>query len=590
MNHLLPVGVCVLPESGLNTARTVTYPNYIFEILQHAGVFHQPLAMDEIEPGLTHLRLLITVGDATFPESLKSSLSRWVEDGGAWLSIAGTCAMDALLGATPVEPELASWRGGPRSLGEGYLITLDPSHPALTHVTRPLHFFGGSTVVATGAMTIARADGKHGQITDRPAILERVVGKGRTLLIAPDLTGAIVRIQQGVGVTRDGVPAADGTGAVDDHLLKADDGAVLDWDFDRDRVPGVAANFRAFLTPIADLWREVLLRSIFYLAREHRVPLSLLWLYPRKLPALAHISHDSDENQPNEAHELLRLLDETNIKTTWCIILPGYDAVLTAKIKSAGHELATHYDAASEGCEWSQHDWQRQHRALCDQFGERPVSNKNHGSRWEGDTEFFDWCVDAGIQLDQTKSPSKTGECGFTFGTCHPYFPVTYRGRTIDCLELCTHFWDVPAWAPIEVFEPLLESVRRHHGILHHLCHPFHTIKPQVAQAVRLIVRRAREEGLEWWTARQINDWERARRGVRVERCASSAHVFTLTLRSAKRLNEATLLTLRTDGAAGNADFIAWGFAFEASVQTLEPDRDIVIQAGPAHSPGRSEK
>lgn len=559
----LPIGVCVLPERRPNTARTVTYPHYIFEILDHAGLFHQRIDFDGLERLLDRLQILVTIGDAEFSDSFREKLTRWVENGGAWLSIGGTCGMNALLGVAPVEPEISSWGGGVRSLGEGYLVSSASSHPALGHVARPLHLFGGSTVVATTAKVLATVNGKHGQPTDRPGVVENKVGNGHTMFIAVNLTGTVVRIQQGVGVSRDGVPAADGSGAVDDLVLKADDGAVLDWDFDRDIVPGSNGKFRAFLEPIADLWRELLLRSIFYLAQQHNVPVAMLWLYPRKLPALAHISHDSDGNEPEKADDLLHLLDETNIKTTWCIILPGYDAALTAKIRAAGHELATHYDALGEGTNWSEEDWRRQHRALSAQFCETPVSNKNHGTRWEGDCEFFAWCAKVGIQLDQTKSPSKTGECGFTFGTCHPYFPVTFRGETIDCMELCTHVWDMPAWAPTYVFEPLLASVKRRHGILHQLFHPFHTVKPEVADAFRMCVRRAREEGLEWWTARQINDWERARRKVRVEKFDSRA--ARITLRGENALEDATLLFL--DRAS---DFDAWGFSWRAVTQSIE--------------------
>jgi hypothetical protein len=590
MIHNLPIGVCVLPQKGINVARTVSCPDYIFEILEHAGLFHERVAYEQLQAALAELQILVTIGDVDFDQTLRDELTRWVEKGGAWLSIAGTCGMDSLLGGVRQQPEITSWGGGARSLGEGYLVTLDASHPALSHVNRPLHLFGGATVVASGAKVLAHVHGKHGQPTDRPGMLERAVGAGRTILITPDLTGTIVRIQQGIGVTRDGVPAADGTGGLDDYVLKADDGAVLDWDFDRDVVPGTGGKFRAMLDPIADVWREILLRSIFYLAQQTGVSLAILWLYPRKLPALAHISHDSDGNEPEKAEDLLRLLDETRIKTTWCVLLPGYDAALTAKIKSAGHELAIHYDALGEGTAWSEQDWRRQVAELNAQFGQSAVSNKNHGTRWEGDTEFFEWCVNAGIELDQTKSPSKTGECGFTFGTCHPYFPITYRGRMIDCLELCTHVWDMPAWAPTEVFEPLLASVQRHHGILHQLFHPFHTVKPEVAQAFRLCVRRAREEGMEWWTARQINDWERARRGVRLERCTRDDSGWSLTVRSDKSLPDATLLTLRTDRPASQSELIAWGFAFDAVVQTLEPGRDTVIRVGSGYFSGRSEK
>ena len=64
-------------------------------------------------------------------------------------------------------------------------------------------------------------------------------------------------------------------------------------------------------------------------------------------------------DEPEKAEHLLPLLDQTNIKSTWCIILPGYDSAVTAKIKSAGHDLATHYDALGEGTSWSEQDWQR---------------------------------------------------------------------------------------------------------------------------------------------------------------------------------------------------------------------------------------
>jgi hypothetical protein len=572
MIEQLPIGVCVLPEKGPNTARTVTYPNYIFEILNHAGIFHQRVESEQIEHSLQQLKLLVTIGEADFGASLQSKLAQWIEAGGAWLAIAGTCGLDDLLGVSRVKPAIGSWGGGPRSLGEGYLVALDTAHPVLARIKRPLHLFGGLTVSVTSAKVLARVDGKHGQPTDRPAIVERTIGNGRAMLVTPNLTGTVVRIQQGVGVTRDGVPSPDGTGAVDDSVLKADDGAVLDWDFDRDAVPGTDGKFRCFLEPIADCWREIVLRAIFYLAQEQSVPLVMLWLYPRKLPALAHISHDSDANEPEKAEDLLRLLDETNIKTTWCIILPGYDADLTAKIRSAGHELATHYDALGEGTAWSEEDWQRQHRELTQQFGEQPVSNKNHGTRWEGDCEFFEWCVRAGIQLDQTKSPSKTGECGFTFGTCHPYVPVTYRGETIDCLEQCTHVWDMPVWAPTTVFEPLLASVKRHHGILHQLFHPYHTIRPEVADAFRMCVRRAREEGLEWWTARQINDWERARRAVRVEQVTVSA----IIIRSAVSLADATILLLDPRG-----DFEAFGFSFSAIVTSIPANEPVEVRLNP---------
>ncbi len=577
MSSGLALGVCALPERGLNLSRSVQYPQYIFEILEHAGLFHERLAFDRLEHELDGIRILVTVGETGLSEALKSKLADWIAKGGAWISVGGACGMEDALGASLSEPAMWSWAGGMRSLGEGYLVALDKNHPVLTPVTRPVHLFGGATIVPRGARVLARVDDMHGRPTARPALLENRSGQGRTLLIAPDVTGTIVRIQQGVGVTRDGVPAPDGSAPMNDLILKADDGAVLDWELDRDPVPGVR-NYRAFLEPAADVWREILLRSIFYVAREHGVALPLLWLYPRRLAALAHMSLDSDGNEPEKAERLLELLAQADAEASWCIILPGYDAAITAKIRNAGHELATHYDAISEGRKWSQAQWREQFLKLQAMFGETPVTNKNHMARWEGDCEFFEWCVEAGIQIDQSKAVSKTGEAGFNFGTCHLYFPMTFAGKMIDCLEMCTLVWDLHTFAPVQIFAALLESVKRHHGVLHQLFHPYHVTNPDVAKSLVDCVREAREAGLEWWTARRINQWERARRSVKLQRFNYEAGTSSITLRAESELRDATVLCLNPDHAETGEPFSAWGFNFAAAVETIPAGQPVTIK------------
>ncbi|HEX8520606.1 MAG TPA: hypothetical protein VF669_00035 [Tepidisphaeraceae bacterium] len=567
----LPLGVCVFPEFGPNRARTVSYPGYLEEILAHTGVFHQRVAMEQLQSALASLKILVTVGEVELPEALKRTLADWVTSGGAWISIAGVCGMEQTLGAAIQKADMWSWGGGAfKSLGEGYLINEKPEHPIVAHVTRMIHLFGGTTVTATSGQVLARVDDKHGRKTDRAGIIENVAGKGRTILIAPDLTGTVVRIQQGLCVTRDGVPAPDGSGPVNDSVLKADDGCVLDWDFDRDAVPGMN-NFRCYLEPMADVWREILLRSIFHVATQQRVELPVLWLYPRQLPALAHMSHDTDGNEPPKAHRLIELLDEAKIKATWCVILPGYEPAIINKIKSAGHELATHYDAMTEGTSFSQKEFNEQWRHLIEMFGEKPVTNKNHYTRWEGDTEFFEWCAARGIQMDQSKGASKTGEAGYNFGTCHLYFPVTFRGKPIDVLEMCLPTQDLHVFAPVELFETLLATVKKHHGVFHQLYHPAHTSKPEVGESLLMVARRAREEGMEWWTAKEINRWERARRTVRVVRWEGGK----LTLHAGERLEDATVLMLSSKN--GRKQMNAWGFSFDAVTQTIEAEKDVSV-------------
>src|SRR3982751_669098 len=91
----IPLGVCVLPEQGPNRAHQINYSAYLYEILDHAGVCYAKVSHDELRP-----------------------------------------------------PAYANWHGGLTILGEGYLVARDArvKHPALAHLNRPLHFFGGLDV------------------------------------------------------------------------------------------------------------------------------------------------------------------------------------------------------------------------------------------------------------------------------------------------------------------------------------------------------------------------------------------------------------------------------------------------------------
>lgn len=537
-----PLGVCVLPARPPNAARTVSYGQYLHEILAHAGLCYQTLPPDEIEQNLPSLRVLVTVGDTPLPDAARDAVARWVEEGGTWLAVGGTAGAPALFGVREEPPTYSGWGAATGTLGEGYLLVTNPDHPVLAHVSVPLHFFNGVPVHASTGIVQAGVLDAHQRETPRAAVVERRVGNGRCLLIAPDVTGTVVRIQQGVAVTRDGIPSSDGTAPLCDDMLKSSDGGVLDWWFDRQPVEGVPG-FSAFLHPVADIWREMVIRAILYLAQVCKAVLPILWLYPRNLPALAHLSHDTDGNDPALAERMLDVVREAGIHSTWCVIPPGYPPSLIERIRSEGHELAMHFDAVEEGTIWDEGAFHEQWRTLKNLFaGEGPVSNKNHYLRWEGDTEFFEWCWRHGIQLDQSKGPSKTGEAGFNFGTCHPYFPVDPQGRRIEVLELPTLTQDLNVFVPDALLTPLLNAVERHHGILHLLFHPAHVDKPGVADTILRSIRRAQERGMEWWTARRINEWERARRHVQWLGYREQGGGVTLRVRSDVPLQDATLL------------------------------------------------
>jgi len=574
-----PLGVCVLPEPAPNLPRTVRYSHYVTEILDHAGIYYELLDHEPLDEYLDHLKVLVTVGEGVFPESSIQKLKDWVECGGAWIGVGGTCGGDDLFGVEVLPPTWSLGKIKSGTLGEGYLQPLNETHKTLEHLAIPLHFFGGMPVRANGAEELASVLDAHYRPTNRSALTINRAGDGVCMLLAPDLTGTVCRIQQGIGMTRDGVSAPDGTASIEDRVGKTDDGAVLDWLQDRQPVDDVEG-FSAFLQPIADQWRELFLRSIFHVCTLHNISLPLIWLYPRALPALGEISHDTDLCEAPKALSMMKVVESAGIHTTWCVILPGYPSEIIDAIKAAGHELATHYDAMTAGCEWGEREFTDTVSKLTEMFGDsKPITNKNHYLRWEGDTEFFDWCVKNGIEIDQSKGPSKSGNVGFGFGTCHPYFPVDPDGKLIDVLELPTLTQDILIVAPRELSAYLAAGAAKHHGIMHLLFHPAHIEKPGVADALTEAINLGKDQGMEFWTARNINNWERARRSIKWQGWESTAAGARCCLSASREMKQATIMwlsgdkrTITIDGNQQNAKVLErWGFRFAATDFDISP-------------------
>jgi hypothetical protein len=575
----------------VNRPRTLAHAGYTREILGHAGLFFEEVPRHDLVTssstrfaGTRHIitsSLLIVVGDAALTEEEAAALSQWIEAGGCLIGIGSHSGAPGLFGVVEDRAEeVTGWGVGAATLGEGYGHVEAPEHPVTRGLRSSLHFFNGVAVRAEGAETLVAALDSHGRPTGRAAVTERRLGAGRVILIALDLPGSVVHIQQGRHVDMDAPPAPDAGGGTTDGMLKAEDGMVLDWHLDRDPIPGLPTP--GFLHPVADELRELLLKSIFYGAQQSGRTLPLLWYYPRNLPALGHLSHDTDGNTAERARQMLEVLTEIDVRGTWCVIMPGYPRELYEALAAAGQEIALHFDALEMGplSEFTEANLRAQNAWLKAASGISPVSNKNHYTRWEGRLQFFEWCERLGLRAEQSRGPSKIGGTGFPFGTSHPYFPVRDDGTRIDVLEIGFQSQDLVVFAPAPVGPALVDECVAHHGIVHLIFHPGHIAKPGVADALRDLVAYGRRQGLEWWTCEAIDRWERARRTVMMSCTGDELH-FT----AAVPLAEATLLFLnpppeiRVDGARISVHPVErYGFPFTALQIEMGPERPAVVQ------------
>lgn len=560
-------------EIGVLQAREVgeweRYSGYIGEILAHAGLPYRSIEFEALENALEALAVLLLPTHIALPDDTKVQLRRFVKEGRVLIGLGGPSELEDIFGCRDLGPIREAWIG-----------KVDNSHPVIDGITGTLHAFGGREVALVDRNTQVLAhwlDGDRWSEADGwanteigPAITLHQYGAGCALLVAVDVVHSVLRIQQGRPVHVDGRPAPDGSAPINDGILKAEDGIVLDYERDRGAVAGV----RWFTHPIADEWRELIIRGILWGVQVTGSTLPMLWYWPDGIPAIGHISHDTDHNRPNEAEALLRHMMQLGISSTWCVQYPGgYAPDFYRQLIQEGYEIALHFDAHSnvKRTSWREDDFQHQLDWLSNMASTTITSNKNHITRWEGLTEFFPWLAARGVLSDQTKGPSKMGTKGFLFGGSHPWFPMDEHSlQPIDVLEVNLHAQDLTEFCPYEVGPEVIDQVRAHHGVAHFLFHPARIEKPAVPDALSRVVKYGQERGLVWWTNDRIQAWERARRQVRFQ-LEQTADGFSWVVDSSALLDGATLLLFGAKQGDRASEQTVYGFRALQLIVDLDP-------------------
>lgn len=492
--------------AGINT-----FQIYVNEILAHAGfTFDRRTSIKHVSLDTADILIVALAED---DQTTSESLWQFAEQGGVVIILAGSGSLAQRAGCAISTALTAGYATLPASPAEGTPLRFLSAMP--WNITE-------STSLSVEGIGKLEAGRPGGELMG-PLIVRTSVGTGVIERWAVDVASTVVALQQGVEpVRRDGQPAPDGSAQINEGILKADDGFTLDWTLDR-RTTSTGQPYFAY--PYADLWREVLINRLLLLARERGLALPFVDYWPPGVQSVALISHDSDLNNNDSALTTLRLEQEHAIHSTWCILEPGYAPEVYQQIKAQGHELAFHYNSVEhEQYRWDASEFTRQFEWLkaAAQL-ETVASNKNHYTRFEGWGDLFVWLETAGIELDQTRGPSKRGNVGLLFGTCHPFFPIAWHdedNRLYDVLELgfLTQDMDLGNWADSSAIAPFIDAVQRVRGVAHFLFHPIHLHQQEaVRKAFAAVISELRQRGFPFWTSRQINDWERARRTLRVE-------------------------------------------------------------------------
>ncbi|MBD2865182.1 polysaccharide deacetylase family protein [Paenibacillus oceani] len=487
------------------------FGSFAGEVLSHAGIGYTELhEASEVEACDCDVIIAAVCAEDDLTAAV---LTAYMERGGVVISCAGLNKLGTTLGYAKEEIGVGYAHLNTQAAGQTPLRFLEAVP------WRPFKENSAAPAEQTGSIVKDRPDG----VEAGPALQVFSVGAGRLYRWSVDIWDTIVRLQQGKApVLEDGVPARDGTGAVNDNILKADDQMAVDWELDR---VVTETGMPYFPYPYADLWKEAFIGSMLEALVRDGKTIPLIGYYPNGISQVLMISHDSDHNKDEHAEATLALLDEVGVQTTWCMLESGYSGHIYDKVKAAGHELAFHYNALdSQGGKWSEEEFVRQLGWLKEATGmDRITSNKNHYTRFEGWGELFEWCERHGIAADQTRGPSKKGNVGMLFGTCHPYFPIAWANdgnRHYDVLEMSflTQDLELSNLSDNSVIRPFLEQVKRVGGVAHFLYHQIHIYNWEaVRNSIRKLVSEARQLQFELWTGKKVNDWERYRRTLKAD-------------------------------------------------------------------------
>ncbi|MFX4273507.1 hypothetical protein ACQBAR_01785 [Propionibacteriaceae bacterium Y1685] len=495
------------------------------EVLEHVRIPYRTL--DRPTPSATSRVQLIAAGTPTATEL--SELETWVREGGTLI----------VADAQPAWAELAGVDHGPATNG---LVEFTP-HPDWTHLpAHALRAVAGVGLTPVGdTETLAHWSGHAGidqaGVDHGAAITSRTLDAGRVITFGVGLWETLVRIVQGSPVHTDGAPASDGSAPIDEGILKAEDGMALSLEEDR-RVPtghpapSVPYDYTwpppqaapIFDLPQADLWWSALVQLIWAGLDRAQSPHGWLHYWPAGVPAMAHMSHDSDGNRDEEGQAAIDAFAAAGVRATWCQVFRdnGYSPHIYEQLDRAGHEHALHYNAMGDFdiAQWGWPQMRAQYAwAQAITGNEHIVSNKNHYTRWEGWTEFYVWCEKLGIKIDESRGPSKIGSVGFPFGTAHLSFPmgdVDVANRRMDVINLPLHTQDLNWAGHISCRDVIIDQALEVHGVAHFLYHGPHLLKPLTRDSCPELADIARAKGMLWWTAGEINNWERARRQVTI--------------------------------------------------------------------------
>ncbi|MFQ3586990.1 MAG: hypothetical protein SNJ74_12065 [Fimbriimonadaceae bacterium] len=483
---------------GLSLAAGDRYAPYYREVLEHAGLSADPISkVDAASLADLDVVLLAGIGEVS-PEGIED-LALWLERGGSLVVSGSDWGLGSLIG---VGPEAGP--AGPRVLDRSPDDRLWP-----TGATAP-RFFGGRLYHQGTAQTSITVDGRFVGACRRP------VGSGRALFVAPHVGQTVCQMQLGRSVEVDAIGPADGSAWLDDQKLRAEDGIALDFELDRHAVGDGSPPF--FDEPHADAIKEVWIRAIVEAIEASGRATTMVWPWPRCAPAVAMLSVECEHFESDAVLRFQRMLTMIGARPAWLVSPPGYSLDVYRQMRAWDHEVGLLF-AGDDWVPWSDEHVKVQHMSL-GRAAAVPtvVTIRPVDGRWRGWTQFYEAAEAAGARLSVSKGGRQPGTVGFSFGTCHPFFPLRRDGSAHLIAEAPYAIYMPGTVTSDGVADRLLERTLERGGCLHMVSKPEVADDDALSASLRRLITLCKQSGMPFLLPQELHEFERTRRSLRIYR------------------------------------------------------------------------
>lgn len=485
---LRPARIAVLladgdPDAGL-----------YLEALKFWGLIHQVTTSADLQ-SLGAFDALLLCGEGRLDDVAADAVNGWWQRGGIVVASGSTWDLESVLGVAP-------WPGVEHPSND-VLVPEQAWAPQWPEGAPWIRFFGGAYAVEAGCQVLARSEG------DRPL----VTANSRAYFFGPHVGRTMGLMQSGASVEGDGLGPNDGTARLDDGIWRAEDGIVLS--FEADRVAG-RADVPFFGYAHADALKEAWMRVVLRALDSAGLAAVMLWPWRNNAQAVAVLTTECEEFDPEHVDQACRHLAMLNVPTTWCVGLPGYALDVYRSLKQRDHEVGLLF-ATENLVGWQLERMRVQYTALARASGLNPVSSiRPLQGRWRGRDVFYELASQVGARISLSKGGRQPGLAGFPFGTCQPFWPRRAAGGVYPILEIPYALFEPGLVSPLSSVDPVVGMVRRRHGCLHVTIASDTLMRPNGVSGLRNVVTAAHECGVQFTLPERIYAFEQARRGVAV--------------------------------------------------------------------------